>query len=435
MFRNITRLQLIADITFAVVFFLIGFVAMGINNGFDVLLVLAMSIALSVRRFSPGLSLAIAWVGAIMQMSAHLIAPAFADVAVFGVLFAAAAYGSKLVSRLALVSAIVGSVLAVLYIEYLPLLVDSGFFAPNGTTSYLPADDVATIIRDTLILLVACLALLGLSWTLGLLYRVGARGRESRAAQSRAEQDAIVEHERNRIARDMHDVVAHSLAVVIAQADGARYAQASDPEAVTTALTTISATAREALGDVRLLLAQLRHSEEEGPQPVLADIDRLFEQLKASGLSVVREERGMPRPLPAGQQLAIFRIVQEALTNILRHGDISRSATVEFDWSDTEVVLTVTGALRSPAAEGAPARDLPARDLPARDLPGGAIPGAAVPGGAVPGGHGLAGMRERAILAGGIFSADATGGLFVVRAALPVAALPVAPLHREGVTA
>jgi signal transduction histidine kinase len=410
MFRNLTRLQLIADIAFAVVFFLIGYVATGVYDGFDVLVVLAMAAALAVRRFSPALSLALAWVGAIIQMSAHLSAPTFADVAVFGVLFAAAAYGSKLVSRLALASAIVGSILAVLYIEYLPLLINSGFFAPNGNTTYVPASDVATIIRDTLVILVASLALLGLSWTLGLLYRVGARGRESRAAQARAEREAIVEFERNRIARDMHDVVAHSLAVVIAQADGARYVQASDPEAVTTALTTISATAREALGDVRILLAQLRHSEEEGPQPVLADIDRLLEQLKASGLSVVREERGMPRPLPAGQQLAVFRIVQEALTNILRHGDISRSATIEFDWSDTEVVLTVTGALRSPAAEGAPARE--------------------VPSGAAPGGHGLAGMRERAILAGGIFSADAAGGLFVVRAALPVAVL-----HREGIPA
>ncbi|CAN5159467.1 sensor histidine kinase [soil metagenome] len=401
MFRNITRLQLIADITFAVIFFLIGYVATGTYSGFDVLVVLAMATALAIRRFSPALSLALAWVGAIIQMSAHLSAPAFADFAVFGVLFATAAYGSKLVSRLGLISAIVGSILAVLYIEYLPLLINSGYFAPNGYTNYVPSSDVATIIRDTLVILVASLALLGLSWTLGVLYRLRAKARESRVAQSLAEQEAIVEFERNRIARDMHDVVAHSLAVVIAQADGARYAQASDPAAVTTALTTISSTAREALGDVRLLLAQLRHSEEEGPQPVLADIDRLFEQYGASGLTAIREERGMPRPLPAGQQLAVFRIVQEALTNILRHGDISRSATVGFDWSDTEVVLTVTGALKTPGAE-----------VQSRDV-------ASV----TPGGHGLAGMRERAILAGGIFSADVAGGYFVVRAALPVSAI------------
>lgn len=409
MFRILTRPQAFGDVAFAVVFFLIGYVATGSYDVGQTLLVFVMAVALAIRRWSPTLSLAVAWIGAIIQMAAHLGAPAFADFAVFGVLFATAAYGSKLVSRLGLASAILGSVLAVLYIEYLPMIIQSGFFALSGRSVYVPGGDVATIIRDTVILLFGCLAVLGLSWTLGLLYRVGARGRESRAAQSRAEQEAIVEHERNRIARDMHDVVAHSLAVVIAQADGARYAQATDPAAVTTALTTISATAREALGDVRLLLAQLRHSEEEGPQPVLADIDRLFDQYRASGLTIVREERGMPRPLPAGQQLAVFRIVQEALTNILRHGDISRSATVEFDWSDTEVVLTVTGVLRAPGDEGTPSRDDSV---------------------ATPGGHGLAGMRERAILAGGIFSADATGGLFVVRAALPVSAV-----RREGVSA
>lgn len=410
MFRTLTRLQAIGDIAFAAVFFLIGYFATGNYEGFAVLVVFVMAIALALRRWSPPLSLALAWLGAIIQMTAHLSSPAFADVAVFGVLFASAAYGSRLVSRLGLASAIVGSVLAVLYIEYLPLVIQSGFFALNGNSVYVPSDDLATIIRDTLILLFGCLAMLGLSWTLGLLYRVGARARESRAAQSLAEQEAIVEHERNRIARDMHDVVAHSLAVVIAQADGARYAQASDPAAVTEALSTISATAREALGDVRILLAQLRHNEEEGPQPVLADIDRLFEQYRASGLFVVREERGLPRPLPAGQQLAVFRIVQEALTNILRHGDVSQSATVALDWSDTEVVLTVTGALRTSGSESMPVRD-----------------GAGV---STPGGHGLAGMRERAILAGGIFAADIAGGHFVVRAALPVGTV-----RREGVSA
>src|SRR5690606_25299861 len=132
----------------------------------------------------------------------------------------------------------------------------------------------------------AFVAMFGLSWTLGLLARTRRTARESRQAQERAEfeeaqarQDVIVEQERNRIARDMHDVVAHSLAVVIAQADGARYAQASDPDATSAALTTISNTAQEPLSHVRILLGQFRHRHGGSLQPVRDDRDRLIEQM------------------------------------------------------------------------------------------------------------------------------------------------------------
>ena len=121
-------------------------------------------------------------------------------------------------------------------------------------------------------LIAAAFALL-LAWTIGALVRAALRASANREAQERAEAEAVVEQERVRIARDMHDVVAHSLAVVIAQADGARYAAAADPAVATAALGTISTTARAALADVRLLLAQLRHSEGDGPQPTLADLE------------------------------------------------------------------------------------------------------------------------------------------------------------------
>ncbi|WP_162267244.1 sensor histidine kinase, partial [Mycobacterium kyorinense] len=112
------------------------------------------------------------------------------------------------------------------------------------------------VTTGTLLLALSAMAL-GFAWVCGLLWRVILRARRTRAAQLQAESLAVEEQERVRIARDMHDIVAHSLAVVIAQADGARYAAAVKPEMATEALGTIAQTARGALSDVRMLLTQL----------------------------------------------------------------------------------------------------------------------------------------------------------------------------------
>jgi signal transduction histidine kinase len=158
------------------------------------------------------------------------------------------------------------------------------------------------------------------------------------------------------------------------------------------ALTTIASTARDALVDVRLLLGQLRHSEEAGPQPMLADLERLVDQLRASGLVIVMHQHGDPLVLPSGQQLALYRIVQEALTNALRHGDTAEPVDVELDWTRDAATATISSALAAPSA---------------------AAPAA---------GHGIAGMRERAILVGGTLSAAPVRNRFVVSARIPVPA-------------
>jgi signal transduction histidine kinase len=244
------------------------------------------------------------------------------------------------------------------------------------------------------------IGLLGLPWTAGTLVRTRLAARASRAAEREAQNDAeaaerdvIVEQERNRIARDMHDVVAHSLAVVIAQADGARYARESDPDAVDGALSAISSTAREALADVRLLLGQLRHPQTEGPQPALADLGRLLDQLRASGLVVAFTTKGEPLQLGTGQQLAVYRIVQEALTNALRHGETHREVTVRFEWLADELEMTITSAMTATP---------PTADLRL--------------------GHGLAGMKERAALVGGGLKTTVDDHTFVVTATIPAAA-------------
>jgi signal transduction histidine kinase len=190
----------------------------------------------------------------------------------------------------------------------------------------------------------------------------------------------------------MHDVVAHSLAVVIALADGARYARESDPEAVELALTTISMTAREALGDVRLLLGQLRHSQGETSQPMLVDLDALVDQLRSAGLVVNQETIGEDRPLATAQQRAVYRIVQEALTNALRHGDIEREVRLIFAWKAEAPRLVISSAASDP------------HDVDDER----------------PAGHGLAGMRERAVLVGGTFSAGVEDGRWIVTATVPL---------------
>jgi signal transduction histidine kinase len=342
------------------------------------------AVAVGLRRIAPGLALAIAWLFSILQM-AFAIEPNAFNVATCLVLYTTSAYGSRMVRNLGLLSVGVGAFVAAAYLTFRGA-------ALGVSTTIFGFLELPQIFLQYSLLFAAILFVLGLPWLLGLLVRAMNRNRESRLAKERAEQDVIVEQERNRIARDMHDVVAHSLAVVIAQSDGARYARAHDPDAVDEALLAISTTAREALGDVRLLLAQLRHSQAGGPQPTLADLDRLFDQLRASGLDIRFEQTGEVRTLGTTQELSVYRIVQEAITNALRHGDRDRPVTVRFDWTPATLDLIITNGTSVPTTTA---------ELHI--------------------GHGLAGMTERASLVGGSLRAEPSGDRFVVSASLPAA--------------
>ncbi|WP_193510101.1 sensor histidine kinase [Cryobacterium sp. BB736] len=353
---------------------------------------IGMSAALGVRRISPPIALGIAWLTSLVQVFADIgFDPS--NLAILPVLYATASYGDRITKWAGLVSSGVGALIIAIY---LPL--DAGYAPDLGSVSILA--QLPSITLTMLITFLSFLAVFVLSWTFGLLARTWRASRE--AGQARiiaerqrldAEREAAREHERTRIARDMHDVVAHSLAVVIAQADGARYAKDADPDAVGTALEAISTTAREALADVRVLLAQLRHNQGESPQPVLADLDRLLDQLRASGLPIRFEQVGEPVAVGTSQELAAYRIVQEALTNALRHGDVAKQVDVRFDWAD-ELGIRVSSAILAP------------------EHPQGV-------------GHGIAGMRERAELAGGWFDAGPEAGRWVVRAGLPSVFEPV----------
>ncbi|GAA2175106.1 sensor histidine kinase [Agrococcus versicolor] len=204
------------------------------------------------------------------------------------------------------------------------------------------------------------------------------------SVQTRAERErAEVEQERTGIARDMHDVVAHSLAVVIAQANGARYADSVERK--DESLQQIAQTASAALGDVRGLLERLRHAQASDPDASLQALPALVQRVRAAGLAVEVRELGTPAPLPRDADIAAYRIVQEALTNALRHGDRTHPVLVSIVHGE-RLELSVRNALRQAPGES---------------------------------GHGLVGMRERARIAGGHVDVGPSGGAWVVRAVLP----------------
>lgn len=386
MIRRLQSYQYAVDGVLALVYFALAYATFGYydySQRSAVLLMLAgYAIAIALRRVSPGAALAVAWVASGAQIVIGIY-PSFFNVATLLVLYTTAAYGGRVVRYLGLGSVGLGSAVAAAYLA----LQGAGI---GVSDTLLGVFDLPTVILQFALLFGILVVVLGSSWLVGILMRAMMRNRESKIAREAAEQDVIVEQERNRIARDMHDVVAHSLAVVIAQADGARYARAHDPEAVDEALLAISGTARDALGDVRLLLGQLRHSQGDGPQPVLADLDRLLDQLRASGLTIDFERTGEPRPLGTAQELSIYRIIQEAITNALRHGDRATPVVLRFDWLADRVDLTITNGLNVLTTS---------EELHI--------------------GHGLAGMTERAALVGGSLRAEPNGRSFVVTATLP----------------
>ncbi len=379
------------DSAFAVVFVVLLYpsTAAGSAGPGGTAVLIAFGAALAVRRRSPAWSLALAWTLAVVQMAGSVVSLP-SNVAVFGVLYAAAAYGDRTLRRLGLASAVIGGVVAAVYLTWVN---EDPLISTGGDTG----DDV----YQFTFIVFGLWAVLGLSWALGRLSYARRTAIESRHArelaeleQARAQNDIVVEQERNRIARDMHDIVAHSLAVVIAQADGARYVRAVDPGAVDDALTTISATARDALGDVRVLLGQLRHSEDDLATPALADLGALIDRMRAAGLRIdaprIDESVGeQPVHVGAAAQLALFRIAQESLTNALRHGDPDQPVTVKLESDSDGIELVVKNAPGTPIASGGHV------------------------------GHGVVGMRERATLSGGVCTCGMDGDSWTVRVWIP----------------
>jgi signal transduction histidine kinase len=230
---------------------------------------------------------------------------------------------------------------------------------------------------------------------------------EDRAARLEAERDAQAQiaaaAERARIARELHDVVAHNVSVMVVQADGASYALGSDPDRARQALAAISATGRQALAEMRRMLGVLRRDEDgtepgRAPLPGIGQLGELLEQTRATGLAVSFTVEGVPQPLPDGAALAAYRIVQESLTNTRKHGGPRATAEVTLRYLEDALLLRITDDGRGAAA---------------------------VSDGA---GHGLTGMRERVAVYGGwVQAGPCPSGGYHVAALLPLVA-PAPPV-------
>jgi signal transduction histidine kinase len=350
-----------------------------------VLLGLLLSVPVAWRRRAPvGAAVVVVAAGLLELVLSSDFLPANASALVM--VHALAAYGSRGAERAGLVAGLVGAVLAT--VRYY----------------YLPSGSVGAVVPGIATIAVAVVA----AWALGRLRRarmVQVAGLEERARLLELERDQEMRlaatAERARIARELHDVVAHSLSVVIAQADGGRYAGKEDPDAATGALDAIAATGRQALTDMRALLGVLREDgrQEYAPQPDVGAIPALVEDVRTSGLDVDLIVEGTPQPLPAGPQLAAYRIVQESLTNVLKHAGPAGRAWVRLHWRSDALELSILDDGRGAAASLVDGQG---------DGHGHGT------------GHGLQGMRERAHLHGGRLDAGPRpGGGFGVHAALP----------------
>lgn len=395
MFRAITRRQLLIDllIAFAVVvpLVLFDFVLMFNTMASWVALVWkpmlgALLVALlTLRRWAPVPMLG----GALVLSAVHvLVLGQYMEATWFAVLVLLATVGRFAEQRLEWWASggiiFVASILVSVAFVRLLLGLDP---AIGGSFQLGQALMVAlfTFIPSLLLFVGAVLA--GVVLRLIVRANLEARERQRAEAVSLAEmQLRAAEEERTAIARDMHDIVAHSLAVVVAQANGARYTQeiAKKDES----LATIAATAKSALVDVRGLLHQLRHSQAAQASTGIDDIPGLVAQMQAAGMDARLELPGDTEKLGRTTQLAAYRIVQEALTNAMRHG-----------------------------LEGAPVHVRIVQDFGRCKIDIHNRP--RTYGGADTGGHGLTGMRERASLAGGSAWIGLDGGWFRVSVDLP----------------
>lgn len=219
------------------------------------------------------------------------------------------------------------------------------------------------------------------------------REAEARAARLEREREETVAAERSRIARELHDVIAHAVSVMTVQAGAAEEMLKVDPERAVDPVHAVQQTGRQALVEMKRLVGMLRAGDEEvglDPQPGLADLPRLIEQMRGAGLPIELEIAGRQRTLPIGVDLSAYRVVQEALTNALKHGN-GTEARVGIDFGERELSIEVANAVGN--ARG------------------------------VDDGHGLVGMRERIAIFGGTLVAgpEADGG-FAVRVKLPLEA-------------
>jgi len=370
------RHQILVDSVLAAVLFLISLDQMIISPWPEAPAALLMIVPVAFRRRAPVWAFGIAVAGGALQVTGGH--PVASDLAILVLLYTVAAYRTRRESVVALLICLGGSALAVLV------------WAPvHGVTFLWQLIFVAALSGGSALT----------AWVLGdsMRYRRAYYAElEDKAARLEAERHAQAKvaaaAERARIARELHDVVAHHVSVMVVQADGAGYALRSDPERAAAALKAISCTGRQALTEMRRLLGVLRSAGDQAqlaPMPGLGELRELLDQAREAGLEVSYTLTGMPTELPEGAELAAYRVVQESLTNTRKHAGLAATAAVTLRYEPGGLIVEVTdNGMASPAGDT--------------------------------GGHGLAGMRERIAMYGGTVEAGPlAGGGFGVVATLP----------------
>lgn len=348
--------------------------------------VIGLSIVVALRRRAPEKMLLLAIAMGVVQL-VFGVRPTTANFAMLVITFTVATVGERWASRLALTCSLCAAGLSQLR---------------------WPNQDPGSWAQKLFIVVVMTVPFV-LAWVLGDSMRTRRAyfdQLEERAARLEREREAqskvAVAAERARIARELHDVVAHNVSVMVVQADGAAYVMDAAPDQARQALETISGTGRQALAEMRRLLGVLRtgdvpESGEYVPQPDVEQIDELVEHVRQAGLAVDFKVEGTPRPLPSGVELTAYRIVQEALTNTRKHGGPDAGASVRLVYFDDGLGLLVEDDGRGAAHE------------------------LYEDGGADGAGHGMIGMRERVGMVGGTLDAGPRpGGGFRISALLPL---------------
>ncbi|MFF0656308.1 sensor histidine kinase [Micromonospora tulbaghiae] len=343
----------------------------------------AMAAALFFRRTHPSAVGALVAALALVQVIAGW-GPLSYDISVLIALYSVVKYADRLRDGIAAgIVAVIGGVLAALQ-------------AP-GTGPWWMSAFFYTLI-------VGAVWLAGLNLRTRRLYVVSLEERAATLEREReAEARAAVAEERTRIARELHDVVAHSMAVMIVQADGVRFTLDRDPATAREAAKVVADTGRAALEEMRRLVGVLREPDRPEPlpaadepahrRPALVELPALLDRFRAAGLRITCGGAGTPPALPPGLELTVYRVVQESLTNALKHAGVGASVELTMDWAaDAVVVRAVDDGGGRPVVRPAPS-----------------------------GGHGLVGMRERVGVYDGSLAAGPTlAGGWRVQARLPL---------------
>jgi len=326
-----------------------------------VLVALATAVAVGASRHAPAVALALVWLTAVVQVglgAQFLVVQA----AVLVVSYATARYGHPVTVAAGGLSVPLGTVCALYFVarnDYVPLA---------GVLDYRDVSDAVYRFGDTWVVGAGVLgmALLGVPWLAGLTVRFSARARTSEASQEAAEAEAArairereqaqeiarLRDDQARLARDVHDVVGHSLAVILAQAESAQYVPDTDTEKLKATMATIATSARSSLQDVRQVLTDAQDDGADAGTARARPLDTLIDGVRASGHEVVSRELGTPQPMPPELEVVAYRVLQEMLTNALKHGSRDEAVFVERLWPDgswagelrLEVRNTVEGA-------------------------------------------------------------------------------------------